>query len=205
MGRPREFDRDKTIERAMRLFWKKGYEGVSLQNLLDELEINNSSFYHAFQSKEALFDEVLDYYFHKVGAYRIAPLLEGKPVRETLENYFERLIDVNFTSKLPGGCLIANSVVLASSSNPTIATKVSKAVQATTTRMETAFFNLLKRGRETGEVTKEFDLQAHARFMVTVIFGLNLLTRASKSREELKELTQMAIQMCCGGGKIATR
>ena len=188
----------------MRLFWKKGYEGVSLQNLLDDLEINNSSFYHAFQSKEALFDEVLSYYFHKVGAYRVAPLQEDKPVRETLQNYFDRLIEVNFSSKLPGGCLIANSVVLASSSNPTIAAKVSEAVLATTNRLETLFYDLLKRGRESGEVSKEFDLRAHARLMVTVVFGLNLLTRASKSREELKEATQMAIQMCCGGGKLTT-
>ena len=205
MGRPREFDRDETIARAMRLFWKKGYEGVSLQNLLDELEIQNSSFYHAFQSKEALFDEVLNYYFHKIGAYRVAPLLEGLAVRETLENYFERLIHLNMSAKHPGGCLIANCAILTSSSNPAVAEKVTEVVHATKTRLETAFYNLLKRGQESGEVRAEINLRAQARLMVMTVFGLNLLARAAKSRKELEEATEAAIQMICNPEKHATK
>jgi AcrR family transcriptional regulator len=198
MGRPREFDREEKLDRAMRLFWKRGYDGVSLQNLLDELEINNSSFYHAFESKEALFSEVLDYYFKKVGAFRVAPLFEeGKSARERLENYFGRLVQLNMSPKNPDGCLIASSAAIAPGTNPAVAKRITEVVRETKTRIENALVNVLTAGQQRREISPEIDAKSLAKLLVTIVFGLNLLARATKSRAEMEEVVRRAIEMCC--------
>ncbi len=62
MGRPRVFDVDEALDRALRVFWRKGYEGASLSDLTKAMRINRPSLYAAFGNKEALFRRALDRY-----------------------------------------------------------------------------------------------------------------------------------------------
>src|SRR3974390_2655677 len=71
-GRPREFNLDQALERALCLFWRKGYEGTSMADLVETLGITRASLYAAFGSKEGLFRRVMDRYEAKAGAYRMA-------------------------------------------------------------------------------------------------------------------------------------
>jgi AcrR family transcriptional regulator len=73
IGRPREFDIDRALERAMELFWRQGYEGTSLTDLTRELGLTRPSLYAAFESKEGLFLKALDLYEARAG-YRQAAL-----------------------------------------------------------------------------------------------------------------------------------
>jgi TetR/AcrR family transcriptional repressor of nem operon len=195
MGRPREFDRDQAVQIAMQLFWKKGFEKVSLKNLLEEMGISNSSFYHAFRNKEDLFEEALNYYFHKIGAMRTAPLQEGKSVKESLRNYFDRLIQINLDPKLPGGCLIANSTQLVASKNPRISTKTMNKIQASLDRLEFAFYTVFKEGQDRGEVRPDLDARLQSRLFVSIVFGLNIIARVFKDRKQMEDVAHAAIQL----------
>src|SRR5580658_1499508 len=93
MGRPRSFDLDKAAERALHVFWQKGYEGTSLSDLTKAMGINRPSLYAAFGDKEALFRKVLERYEHGPVAY-LAEALQEPTARETLERLLAGAIEL---------------------------------------------------------------------------------------------------------------
>jgi AcrR family transcriptional regulator len=100
IGRPREFDIDAALEKAMRLFWAKGYEGTSVGDLTETLGISRPSLYAAFGDKQSLFRAALERYAAGPAGYVAVAL--GKPTaREVAEHLLSRL--------LKNGCFAANS------------------------------------------------------------------------------------------------
>src|SRR6478735_11501824 len=87
VGRPRAFDPDVALERAMHVFWAKGYEGASLSNLTRAMRINRPSLYAAFGNKEQLFKKVLDRYMDGPAAFFGKALAAPKP-RDMVEQIF---------------------------------------------------------------------------------------------------------------------
>src|SRR5438445_3107154 len=83
-GRPREFDVEKALERAMNVFWRKGYEGASLPDLTRAMGINRPSLYAAFGNKESLFRKALDRYAEGPGSY-VRDALEEPTARGVAE------------------------------------------------------------------------------------------------------------------------
>ncbi len=112
MPRPIEFDRSKAVNRALVLFWQKGYQATSLSDLLETTNISRSSFYAAFTDKRIFYIECLDLF-----AERTLELLQTagaeKPPVEALENFFKR----NFMGtkgigvKKNWGCMLVNTVL----------------------------------------------------------------------------------------------
>lgn len=193
MGRPREFDREHALDQAMNLFWVRGYEGASLQDLLEELGICNSSFYQAFQSKERLFDEVLDRYYHRIGGARAARLAAPGPAIDALRGYFSQLIEFTLDPKFPGGCLVTNTAVLIPAKDPAIARKISEVVHALRDRLEGAFAGVLERGRSSGELRRDLDARVTARMLVGVVFGLNVMARVFRDRRMMEDAVRGAL------------
>src|SRR5215217_5127451 len=92
-GRPRAFDADKALDRAMTVFWRKGYEGASLPDLTKAMGINRPSLYAAFGNKEALFRKVLDRYAAGPAAY-VREALNAPTAREAAERLLRGAIDL---------------------------------------------------------------------------------------------------------------
>lgn len=91
MARKLEFDRDRVLQKAMRLFWEKGYESTSMEELVNVMEINRFSIYNSFGDKKALFLEALAHYQHSVFAELLKPLKEDLPALSCLLNYLDHL------------------------------------------------------------------------------------------------------------------
>jgi AcrR family transcriptional regulator len=89
MARPIEFDKDKALDRALLLFWEKGYQATSLQDLLQELGISRSSLYAAFGDKRNLFIECLDLFAERTQLV-LLKAGQGRPALEALQFFFER-------------------------------------------------------------------------------------------------------------------
>src|SRR6202795_5027981 len=107
MGRPREFDADAALEKAMRLFWAKGYEGTSVADLTETLGISRPSLYAAFGDKQSLFRAALERYTAGPAGYVATAL--GKPTaREVAEHLPRGAADLQASSSNPGGCLTIN-------------------------------------------------------------------------------------------------
>src|SRR3984957_2651155 len=103
MGRPRSFDIDRALDRALLVFWRKGYEGASLSDLTKAVGINRPSLYAAFGDKEALFRKALDRYLKGPAAYTQEALREPT-ARAVVERLLLGAADLNAAPRHPGGC-----------------------------------------------------------------------------------------------------
>ena len=109
-GRPRAFDPDAALERAMHVFWAKGYEGASLSDLTRAMRINRPSLYAAFGNKEELFRKVLDRYMDGPLAY-FGKALAAPKVRDVVEQIFFGAAKMAGDPRIPAGCLMVQGAL----------------------------------------------------------------------------------------------
>src|SRR6202167_5219513 len=111
MGRPRSFDIDGALDRALQLFWRKGYEGTSLSDLTRAVGVKRPSLYAAFGDKEALFRKVLDRYLTGPAGYTQEALKEPT-ARAVIERLLQGAADLNTAPRNPGGCLMVQGALV---------------------------------------------------------------------------------------------
>src|SRR5271156_3918908 len=104
-GRPRNFCTETVLDRAMEVFWRKGYEGASLSDLTEAMGINRPSLYAAFGDKEALFRKVLDRYEEGPAAY-VYEALKERTARAVAESLLRRAAKGSIDPRNPRGCLM---------------------------------------------------------------------------------------------------
>src|SRR5438046_2265573 len=109
-GRPRTFDVDKALDRALRVFWRKGYEGTSLLDLTRAMRINRPSLYAAFGNKEALFRKVIERYVEGPAAY-VREALNEPTARAVAERLLSGAIDLLTDPRNPRGCLMVQGAL----------------------------------------------------------------------------------------------
>src|SRR5437870_3017297 len=109
-GRPREFDIEQALDRALRVFWRKGYEGTSLPDLTRAMGINRPSLYAAFGNKEALFRKALDRYVEGPAAY-VREALEEPTARAVIEALLRGAVDMLSCPGNPHGCLMVQGAL----------------------------------------------------------------------------------------------
>ena len=189
MGRPREFDADAALEKAMRLFWAKGYEGTSVGDLTETLGISRPSLYAAFGDKQSLFRAALERYASGPAGYVAAAL--GKPTaRKVAEHLLRGAADLQANTRNPGGCLTVNGGVACGDE----AEPVRQALSA----HRTAGVGLLRRrfeqAKAQGDLPKDSDPAALARFLAAVVYGMAVLASGGASRKELEQIIRAAMK-----------
>src|SRR6187402_2760002 len=110
MGRPREFDAEAALDCALRVFWEKGYEGASLQDLTEAMGINRPSLYAAFGNKEDLFRRVLDRYVRGPGSF-VREALNEPTARAVVERLLLGAALMQTTPSHPQGCLVVQGAL----------------------------------------------------------------------------------------------
>jgi len=181
-GRPRTFDRDEALCRAMELFWARGYEGTTLEDLQAAMGgISPPSFYNAFGSKEALFREATDLYVKTVGDPAVQALQEKKTAREAVEAMLRLTAEFLSQPGKPHGCLL-----VLGATNCAPANKGPQDYLLTIRRRAPKVFKQrLDRSVAEGELSAELDTNAVAAFYATVIHGLGVRAGDGASRAEL--------------------
>ena len=174
MARPREFDLDAALDSATRVFWAKGFERSSLDDLCAATGLNRSSFYAAFGAKRDLYLRALARY-EEGSAARIAAALEGKPVRAGVKLFLDDLIDAIVAGPGRRGCFIGNCAAEMARLDRGAATRV----RGSLARIEAGFREGLEKGRARGELSRDADPAALARFLTAGIQGLRQIGRAS--------------------------
>jgi AcrR family transcriptional regulator len=189
MGRPREFDTDAALEKAMRLFWAKGYEGTSVADLTETLRISRPSLYAAFGDKQSLFRAALERYAAGPAGYVAAAL--GKPTAlEVARVLLSGAADLHTDFSNPGGCLTVNGAIASGDD----AEPVRQALNA----HRTAGLALLRRRFEQAkaqrDLPKDSDPGALARFLAAVVYGMAVLASGGASRKELEQVIRTAMK-----------
>ncbi|TPE14534.1 TetR/AcrR family transcriptional regulator [Pantoea vagans] len=193
MGRPRSFDRDEAIRQAMFLFWQHGFESTSLALLKASLGngITAPSFYAAFGSKEALFEEVVDCYLSSYG--QVNDCLWDDELRpfEAIEQALRASAKMQTDPGHPSGCLIALSVNTCSPSNEHIRTLLATQRQ----RTRSGFLRCVVRAKEAGELAADTDARALAQTFHSFETGLSTEARDGATGEELDAAVTAALKV----------
>ena len=123
-GRPRAFDRDTVLDAAVRVFWEKGYEGTSLDDLTTAMGINRPSIYATFGKKHDLFLAAIDRYAAVQGMAQSAPLREEPNIRDAVAGYFRQIIKTVSSGDGPRGCLIGSVATEVAERDPVVRGKI---------------------------------------------------------------------------------
>lgn len=189
-GRPPAFDREAALDRAMRLFWDRGYEGASMDELTAAMGVSPSSLYAAFGSKAALYDQALDRYLTGPGDYAGPVLAADLPTRAAFERLFEVAAYELTRADQPLGCMVA----IAETHCSPAAEGVRAAVAERRLASLRLFEDRLKRGVAAGELSADTDVGDLARYLATVLNGLSIQARDGATREELAAVGRTAMR-----------
>jgi len=188
MVRPREFDRDAALEKAMLLFWEKGFAATSTDNLVKAMGIGRQSLYNAFGDKRQLYLEVLQSY-RQISLGGHLQRLNGpvSPVAGILA-LLSGLASVDDKVRALG-CLGVGSVGEFGTSDPELR-QLSEATGALMTRRIAA---RIREGQGTGEIDRSFEVDEAARFVLLTMTGLQLAARSGASIEEIHKLAVFTV------------
>lgn len=188
-GRPRAFDPDSALDRALHVFWHKGYEGTSLADLTRAMRINRPSLYAAFGNKEALFRKALDRYTDGPASYaKVA--LAAPTARKVAEGILFGVIDLITDPRYPSGCLIVQSALTCGDE----CEPIRKELLARRLAYEQKLKRRLERARSQGDLPKKANPTELARYLCTFIRGLCVHATDGASRQELRRVAEMALR-----------
>lgn len=188
-GRPRSFDRDAALERAMEVFWAKGYEGASMTDLTGAMGIASPSLYAAFNSKETLFREAVALYGALEGPALWSVVETAPTAREAIEGYLMATAAAFSRPDKPAGCLVVLSAVNAAGAGEAVCAELRADRARGVARIE----RRLRRAIDAGELPSGADTRAIATFYITVQQGMSIQARDGATRATLETVARSAM------------
>jgi AcrR family transcriptional regulator len=188
-GRPRAFDRDLALRRAMEVFWSKGYDNTSMADLTAAMGINSPSLYAAFGSKEALFHEAVVLYNKLEGPEIWDALSDAASAKEAIAAFLRATAAAFTKPGKPAGCMIVLGALHSSDSNGAVCSTL-RHIRAENV---VALRERLDQGVAAGELPSGLDTNAVAVFYVTVQQGMSIQARDGASRETLLAIADGAM------------
>ena len=189
-GRPREFDEQEVLERAMRLFWLRGYHGLGLSELVKEMGISRQSLYDTFGSKRELFIRAVERYRETQLAEALGLLQrEGSPIENVraLLRFFEQLA----LDRSCRGCLVANTLVELGPHDEEIATLLEELLSV----LQRAIEGALQQARERGELSPSKSPRELSRALTNAIIGISVTGKLPIGRSALTDIHAGTLSM----------
>jgi AcrR family transcriptional regulator len=190
-GRPRAFDRDEALDRAMHLFWRRGYEVTSISDLTETMGITPPSLYAAFGDKKRLFLEAVDRYQAGPGSFAQAALCDEPTAERAMRRLLMDTIDSFFEKNNPRGCM----VVLAATNCTTESSDILDELTARRRAAERIIRDRIAAGRAAGELAADTDVDTLAGTIVTTLYGLSIKARDGASRASLRKVVDQVMSM----------
>lgn len=188
-GRPRSFDRQAALERAMDVFWERGYQAASMSDLTDAMGINSPSLYAAFGSKEALYREAVEHFAATESDDILAPLQNAPTAREAIEGYLKASAATFTRPGRPPGCMVVLSAVNAVG----VGEETGRILREMRAGSVVMIEERLERAVAEGELPAAVDRHALASYYVTVQQGMSIQARDGASRTMLETIARGAM------------
>jgi TetR/AcrR family transcriptional repressor of nem operon len=189
MPRKKEFDEYEVLHRAMEIFWHKGYEATSVQDLVEQMGINRGSLYGTFTDKRALFLAAIQYYDQTIVTSVVRVLHSPGSPRAAIENYVRSVVEAAVEDRERTGCFLTNSAVEVGPHDP----EAEQRLQASLQRIEAAFLDALIAARQMGELGTRRDLRDMARFLTSSLQGLRVMARVNPDRDALRAVADIIV------------
>lgn len=189
-GRPRGFDRDDVLDRAMRLFWERGYEATSVSELTEAMGITPPTLYTFFGDKKHLFLEAVDRYQTGPGCFGMKALTEEPTAESSMRRLLHDAVASYSSPKGPKGCL----VVLGAINCAAESTDVFNAVADKRRAAESAVRSRITAAQTAGELSEDVDVDALTGQMIATLYGLAIKARDGASRASLNRIVEQAMR-----------
>jgi TetR/AcrR family transcriptional repressor of nem operon len=181
MARTKEFNEDQALDKAIEIFWHKGYNGTSAQDLVTHLGLSRSSLYDTFGDKQKLFAQSLQRY-QKNAQNQIVELFDqSENIKETLHDIFKQAVIESLEDRITKGCFMVNSSVELAMHDEEIA----KIVKNNSQIMEEVFTTAIQKGQDSGHISKANSAKVLARFIFNNYSGIRVLARTGERDKQV--------------------
>jgi len=191
MARTKAFNEDEVLDKAVAVFWAKGYEATSMQDLVEAMGIQRGSLYATFGSKQQLFLQSLERY-GKVVVKQFLDILESKPSAiESIELFFAQLVEHLLTAGPLRSCLVTNSAIERGLRDEATREKVLHLLNA----LEKGFYQALSKAQENNEISTDLNLTTLASFFTSSMQGLLVMGKVCSDRLVLEGINQVTLSV----------
>jgi TetR/AcrR family transcriptional regulator, copper-responsive repressor len=200
-GRPRAYDPDVALMRAMDIFWDKGYAATSLDDLSQAMDMNRPSIYAAFGDKQALYRQALDQYRTHVRAAMKEVFAEKRPLRQELRDFYERAIDIYLSGKTASrGCFMIGTALTEAVVNRELRDSLAETLRG----LDRLLAARIALGQERKEVDARASPNELAQVASAMLYLLAIQARAGETRKSLKATMNAALNSICSSTRAGT-
>lgn len=191
-GRPKTFDRDAALDKALTLFWTHGYEGTSLSDLVAATGAKAPTLYAEFENKEGLFRAAMERYIERFSAERNAALQdESKSVAEAIEGWFRATAACFTNCDTPAGCFfICTSTALSSSSS-----EIAHMLRQQHDAQQQTLLDFLTARQQRGDIPPQVDILSLARYLACMLQGMSVRAREGAPKADLDNIIDTLMAM----------
>jgi TetR/AcrR family transcriptional repressor of nem operon len=191
MPRTKNFDEKQVLEKAMELFWEKGFHATSIQDLITHLGINRASLYDTFGGKEELFSKAFDQY-QSTNREAIVSFFEKEENKlDALRKLFTTNVEGSINDNQRKGCFVVNTTTEMIPGNPNI----KPVLESNRAFFEGVFEKYLIIGQEMGKVNPRVDAKIMAGLLFTLFSGLKVIGKIENEQERLLQQVDTIIEM----------
>jgi AcrR family transcriptional regulator len=188
-GRPRAFDREQALHKAMELFWRHGFEGTSTSMLTHAMGISPPSLYAAFGSKEVLYQEAINYYIANYGNFMSKAFAGDTNTRDAVHQMLQNAAVQFAGGTTPKGCMVSTGVL---HSAPDVA-QVARHLTACRVSAREAILARLQLGQQRGEIPGDAELISLAGYFAATIQGMAIQAQDGASQASLAAIADLAM------------
>lgn len=191
MARTKDFDETEVLDKAICLFWHKGYNGTSMQDLVDGLGISRSSLYDTYGDKHSLFVKALERY-QQAGAKRMYEVVnKATSAKEAISQLLELITADLVNDKQHKGCFVVNAEVEVAPHDVDVSNIICKNEQM----IESLFVQAIQHGQQTGEIDSKKDVRALARFIVNTVKGIRVSAKTITDHSFFEDIIRTTVSV----------
>ena len=189
-GRPKDFDRDEVLQKAVDVFWEQGFQATTIDDLLEQMGIGRQSLYNTFGDKETLFREVIDHYHQTVLGKLLSSLQAEGSALEQIKGMFEMLLK-QAGSKGHKGCLIVNTAIEFAGLDRE--SEVLKSVRRAFSTLQKGIKQTLQQAVKNKELPSTYNVDSQAVFLAGSIQGIMLMAKTGATKATLQQMAEGAM------------
>jgi TetR/AcrR family transcriptional regulator, transcriptional repressor for nem operon len=191
MSRVKEFDEEQVLKKALNVFWCKGYNGTSMQDLIDGLGISRSSLYDTYGDKRSLFLAALKMYHNIHARATIDMITKSDSILDTIKLIFKQTIEESVSDKLQKGCFAVNSSIDLAPHDK----EITGIINANQKEVEDAFYKAVKKGQESGEISSRHSARMLARFILNTNYGIRVNAKTTNDKKFYDDILQVVLSI----------
>jgi TetR/AcrR family transcriptional repressor of nem operon len=191
MARTKDFDEDEVLDKAVNLFWLKGYNGTSMQDLVDGLGISRSSLYDTYGDKHTLFIKALESYQNTNSGKICSIMSNAASAKESIMQLLEYITSGLLGDDAQKGCFLVNAEVEVAPHDE----QVNRMICMNDQQIEDTFYQVIKNGQESGDIKNLQDARALARFTFNTVKGIRVTARSTNDKAVFDDIIKLALSV----------